>query len=92
MPTLGPVEYSVESATTGRAVFTVSSMGSFGTAVSYSGSVIGGNGTVETTGNSIVVAGLDYTQTHTVVVMATSAVCPGVEARNMTFTLSFSKQ
>ena len=64
--------------TTGRFRFLVSSSGRFGTKVAISAGVVGGSGTVEVTDNNITVTGLSYTESHTVSVVATSAVCPGV--------------
>ena len=63
--------------TTGRFRFLVSSSGTFGTKIAISASVEG-SGSVEVTDNSITVTGLNYTGSHTVSVVATSAVCPGV--------------
>ncbi len=40
--------------------------------------MVGGSGSVVVTDNSITVTGLSYTESHTVSVVATSAVCPGV--------------
>ncbi len=62
---------------TGRVTLLVSSSGTFGTEVSFYGSVEG-SGSVEVTDNNITVTGLSYTESHTVSVVATSAVCPGV--------------
>ena len=90
MPTTGPIEYSVESATTGRVRFNVSSMGTFGTAVSYNASVVGGSGTVQVSGNTITVMGLNYTQMHSIMVTATSAICPGLGPRSINVPISFS--
>ena len=64
--------------TTGRFRFLASSSGTFGTEVTISASVVGGSGSVVVTDNSITVTGLSYTRSHTVRVVATSAVCPGV--------------
>ncbi len=64
--------------TTGRFRFLVSSSGTFGTEVTISASVVGGSGTVEVTDNNITVTRLSYTESHTVNVVATSAVCSGV--------------
>ena len=90
MPTVSPIEYSVESATTGRVRFTVSSMGTFRTAVTFGATVIGGSGTVQVTGNTITVRGLSSTLNHTVMVTATSAVCPGVMSSDVTVSTPFS--
>ncbi len=40
--------------------------------------MVGDTGSVVVTDNNIIVAGLSYTESHTVGVVATSAVCPGV--------------
>ncbi len=67
------------TSTTGRFRFLASSSGTFGTEVTISASVVGGSGTVIVTDNNIItVTGLSYTESHTVRVVATSAVCPGV--------------
>ena len=87
MPTTGPIEYSVESATTGRVRFTVSSSGMFGTAVTFGARVTGENGTVQVTGNNITVTDIDYNN-HTVMVTATSAVCP--KRSNATVSVSYN--
>ena len=63
---------------TGQITLLVSSSGTFGTAITFYGSVVGGSGLVEVTGSIITVTGLSYTESHTVSVVATSAVCPGV--------------
>ena len=86
MPTTGLIEYSVESATTGRVRFTVSSAGMFGTAVIFGAHVTGESGTVQVTGNSIMVTDIDYNN-HTVIVTATSVVCP--KRSNATVSVSF---
>ena len=88
MPTTGPIEYSVESATTGRARFTVSSAGVFGTAVTFGAHVTGESGTVQVTGNSIMVTDIDYNN-HTVMVTATSVVCPRLSS-NAAVSISFN--
>ncbi|XP_064397532.1 uncharacterized protein LOC135344285 isoform X2 [Halichondria panicea] len=77
-PTVDSMEYSVGDSTTGRFRFLVSSSGRLGTEVAISASVVGGSGTVVVTDNSITVIGLSYTRSHTVSIVATSAVCPGV--------------
>ncbi len=64
--------------TIGRVRFLASSSGTFGTEVAMSASVVGGSGSVVVTDNVIIVTGLSYTESHTVSVIATSAVCPGV--------------
>ncbi len=63
---------------TGQFTLLVCSNGTFGTGVIFFGSVVGGSGSVVVTDNSITVTGLNYTKSHTVSVVATSAVCPGV--------------
>ncbi len=78
-PTVDSVEYSVGNSTTGQFRFLVSSSGTFRTEVAISASVVGGSGSVIVTDNSITVTGLSYTESHTVSVVATSAVCPGVD-------------
>ncbi len=78
-PTVDSMEYSVVNSTTGRFRLLVSSSGTFGTKVTLSASVVGGSGTVVVTDNMITVIGLSYTGSHTVSVLATSAVCPGVD-------------
>ena len=88
MPTTGPIEYSVESATTGRVRFTASSAGMFGTAVNFSASVTGENGTVQVTGNNITVTDIDYNN-HSVIVTATSVFCPGLSS-NAAVSVSFN--
>ncbi len=77
-PTVDSMEYSVGDSTTRQFRFLVSSSGTFGTEVTISASVVGGSGSVEVTGSIITVTGLSYTESHTVGVVATSAVCPGV--------------
>ncbi len=81
-PTVDGMEYSVVDSTTGRFRFLVSSSngpsGTFGTGVTISASVVGGSGSVVVTDNSINVTELSYTESHTVRVVATSAVCAGV--------------
>ncbi len=77
-PTVDSMEYSVSDSTTGRVNFLVGSSGTFGTEVTISASVVGNTGSVVVTDNNIIVTGLSYTDTHTVSVVATSAVCPGV--------------
>ncbi len=77
-PTVDSMEYSVGDSTTGRFRFLVSSSGRFRTEVAISAGVVGGSGTVEVTDNNITVTGLSYTGSHTVSVVATSDVCPGV--------------
>ena len=88
MPTTNQVEYSVESANTGRAQFTVSSLGTFGIPVTFGASVIEGSGTVQVTGNTITVSGIDYNN-QTVLITATSVVCPGPSS-NTTVPIYFS--
>ena len=83
VPTIGPITYSIESALTGSVTFTASSMSS---PVSYNASVIGGS--VQVTGNTITVAGLSYTRTHTVT--ARAVVCPGIETNSTPFFVSFN--
>ena len=87
MPTTNQVEYSVESANTGRAQFTVSSEGTFGTPVTFGASVIEGSGTVQVTGNTITVTGIDYNK-QTVLITANS-VCSGLSS-NTTVPIFFS--
>ncbi len=55
---------------------------SVGTGVSF---FARGSGSVEVTDNSINVTGLSYTGSHTISVVATSAVCPGVLNSNITY-------
>ena len=88
MPATDLIEYSVESATTGRVRFTVSSVGVFGTAVKFSASVTGESETVQVTGNNIMVTDLDYNN-HTVMVTATNVVCPRLFS-NATVSISFN--
>ena len=88
MPTTGPIEYSVESATTGRVRFTVSSAEMFGTAVTFGASVTGESGAVQVTGNNITVTDIDYNN-HTVMVTATSVVCPRMSS-NAAVSISFN--
>ncbi len=64
--------------TTGRFRFLASSSGTFRTGVTISAIVVGGSGSVVVTDNNIIVIGLSYTRSHTVSIVATSAVCPGV--------------
>ncbi len=63
---------------TGQITLLVSSSGTFGTAITFYGSVVGGSGLVEVTDSIITVTGLRYTGSHTISVVATSDVCPGV--------------
>ncbi len=65
--------------TTGRFRFLANSRGTFGTEVTISASVVGDTGSVVVTDNNINVTGLSYTRSHTVRVVATSAVCPGLD-------------
>ena len=90
MPTISSIEYSVESATTGRVRYTVSSMGTLGTAVSFGATVLGGSGTVLVTENTITVTGLSYVLNHTVIVSATSVVCSEVMYRNTIVPVPFN--
>ncbi len=76
-PTVVSTEYSVVDGSTGHVTFLVSSSGAFGTGVRFYGSVIG-DGSVEVAGDRLTVTGLSYTESHTVSVVATSAVCPGI--------------
>ncbi len=62
---------------TGRITLLASSSGTFGTQVSFYGNVTG-SGSVVVKDNNIIVTGLSYTESHTVTLVATSAVCPGV--------------
>ncbi len=62
--------------TTGRFRFLASSSGTFGTEVNLSTNVV--EGSVEVAGGGFTVTGLSYTGSHTISVVATSAVCPGV--------------
>ncbi len=77
-PTVDSMEYSVVDSTTGRFRFLVSSSGTFRTGVTISASVVGGSGSLVVTENIITATGLSYTGSHTVRVVATSDVCPGV--------------
>ena len=88
IPTPGPIEYSVESVTTGRVRFSVISVGMFGAAVSYGGSVAGNSGTVQVTDSTITVSGLDYTQTHMVTV--TAASCPTIVESSAPISIVFN--
>ncbi len=72
------MEKSLIDSTTGLVTFEASSTASFGTGVSYLGSVVGGGGSLSVDGNRFTVTGLSYTESHTVSVVATSAVRPGV--------------
>ena len=90
MPTISPIEYSVESATAGRVRFTVSSMETLGTAVSFGATVLEGSGTVQVTGNTITVTGLSYVLNHTVIVSATSVVCSEVMYSNTIVPVPFN--
>ncbi len=76
------MEYSVGDSTTGRFRFLANSRGTFGTEVTISASVVGDTGSVVVTDNNIIVTGLSYTRSHTFRVVATSAVCPGVDNSN----------
>ncbi len=78
-PIIDSMEYSVVDSTTGRFRFSVSSSGTFGTEVNISASVVGDSGTVVVTDNNVTVTELSYNESHTVRVVATSAVCPGVD-------------
>ncbi len=80
-PTVDSMEYSVGDSTTGRFRFLASSSGIFGTEVNLSASVV--EGSVEMAGGGFTVTGLSYTRSHTVRVVATSAVCPGVDSSTM---------
>ncbi len=62
--------------TTGRVRFLVSSSGTFGTEVTISANVV--EGSVEVAGGGFNVTGLNYNESHTVRMVATSAVCPGM--------------
>ncbi len=77
-PAVDSMEYLVGDSTTGQFRCLVSSCGTFGTEITISASVVGGSGSVKVTGSIITVTGLSYTESHTVGVVATSAVCPGV--------------
>ncbi|XP_064397626.1 uncharacterized protein LOC135344348 isoform X2 [Halichondria panicea] len=77
-PTIDGMEYSVVDSPTGQFRFLASSSGTFRTGVIISASVVGGSGSVVVTDNNIIVIGLSYTGSHTVSIVATSAVCPGV--------------
>ncbi len=65
--------------TTGRFRFLVSNSEAFETEATISASVVGGSGSVEVTRSIITVTGLSYTESHTVSVVATSVVCPGMQ-------------
>ncbi len=77
-PTAGSITYSVTDTTTGQVTFETSSTEAFGTGVSYLGSVVEGGGSLSVDGNRFTVTGLSYTESHTVSVVATSVMCPGV--------------
>ncbi len=76
-PTVDQMEYSVVDKSTGQFTLLVSSNGTFGTGVTFYASVEGSD-SVKVTDNNITVTRLSYTESHTVSVVATSAVCPGV--------------
>ena len=90
IPTVDNVKYSVVDSTTGRFIFLASSSGTFGTEVTISASVAGDSGSVVVTDNSIVVTGLSYGESHTVSVVATSDVCPGVLNNSIDVPVSFN--
>ena len=70
-------EYFVESAVTGGVVLTLSSPRVYGAGVVYSGSATGGSVRVVDRIN-VTVAGLDYTQKHTIRVVSSSSQCSGL--------------
>ncbi len=78
LPTVGTLTYSVINSMTGQVTFKASSTGSFGTGVRFYHSLLGDGSSTELTNGTITVTGLSYTEFHTVRVVATSAVCPGV--------------
>ncbi len=76
-PFVDSVEYSVFNELNGQVTLLVISSGTFGTGVRFYGSVESSD-SVEVANNNITVTGLSYTGSHTVSVVATSDVCPGV--------------
>ena len=79
VPTIDDKIYSVTDSTTAMVTFLATSNGSFGTGVSYLGSLVGNSGgSVNVAGNRFILTGLNYTESYTASVVATSAVCPGV--------------
>ncbi len=83
------VLYSVESNVTGSLKINVTSPGAYGTDVTYSGSLVGGGGSVQVmNGNLLTVAGLDYSISHTVSITGASVTCSGAE-RSRQFNYTF---
>ena len=87
-PSTSSVTYSVETAMSGRLLITVDSPGAYGSAVTYSGSVVEGStsGSVVVTGNMLSVSGLDYRLSHTVNI---SGSCSGF-TRTSQFSYTFN--
>ncbi len=81
--------YSVDSEILGSLTINVTSIGAYGTGVTYSGTVVRGNGSVHTGGNMLNVSGLDYTYNHSIHIMGASNVCSGLQ-RNNQFSFSFN--
>ncbi|XP_064397675.1 uncharacterized protein LOC135344395 isoform X2 [Halichondria panicea] len=88
-PTPTFVLYSVDSEILGSLTINVTSIGAYGTGVTYSGTVVRGNGSVHTGGNMLNVSGLDYTYNHSIHIMGASNVCSGLQ-RNNQFSFSFN--
>ncbi len=69
------------------------SPGAYGTAVTYSGSVVEGSGSVAVAGNVLTVTGLDYTLSHTVSITGASDMCTGLQGSNQTsYTLNIARK
>ncbi len=77
-PTVDTLTYSVIDSMTGQVTFEASSTGSIGTGVRFYHSLLGDGSSTELTNDTITVTRLNYTESHTVRVVATSAVCPEV--------------
>ncbi len=92
VPTVDSMEYSVVNSCNYRTIQILGQQysGTFGTEVTISASVVGGSGSVVVTDNNITVTGLSYTGSHTVRVVATSAVCPGVDNSNTDVPVMFN--
>ncbi len=83
------MESSIFDATTGQVRFDASSTGTLGTNISYFGSVVGGDGSVQVDDNMITVTGLSYNESHTVNVVATSAACPEALSSSTSVVINF---
>ena len=83
------MESSIFDATTGQVRFDASSTGTLGTNISYFGSVVGGDGSVQVDDNMFTVTGLSYTESHTVNVVAINAACPGALDSNTSVVINF---